>query len=619
MVKAGSRILGEEGSTAFLLGNEAIARGAIEYGIGVATGYPGTPASEVVGTLAQAAEALGIYVEWSVNEKVAFEVAYAAAMSGVPSLTAMKHVGLNVASDPLMSSAYTGVRAGFLVVTADDPYMHSSQNEQDNRWYGLHAYVPVLEPCCPNEAKELAVLGLELSEKLGHPFILRSVTRVSHARGPVRLGPVRPPRTSGNFTKDPRRWAVVPVNARRMKMELLEKWRTLEGLLATIPQNRVEGEGSGLLVVASGVGYAYARDAVKLLRLRTRILKVASPVPLPAKLVAEALEGAEKVLVVEETDPVVELQLRAYIQQRGAEVEVHGEDLLGRRGELTIMRVAEALARAAGIEWSPPEPLEPTLKAPPRSPTLCPGCPHRATFYALKVAAGRLGVDPIYTGDIGCYSLGIDPPFRVQDTIINMGGSLGLANGLAHTVGGKPIVAILGDSTFFHSGLPPLVNAVYNRAPMLVLVLDNETTAMTGFQPHPGTGVRALGDRGRRVYIEEVARGVGVDHVEVFDPYDVGNAVEAITRGLKVAMKGGVALLVARRLCSLLAVRLGVLRGAYAVDERRCSRCLLCIKALACPALVAEGGAPRIVEELCRGCGVCAKVCPRGAIVGGGG
>uniref|UniRef100_A0A7C4NMT4 Indolepyruvate oxidoreductase subunit IorA n=1 Tax=Ignisphaera aggregans TaxID=334771 RepID=A0A7C4NMT4_9CREN len=613
MGKARHRILGEVGEVVFLLGNQAIARGAIEYGIGVAAAYPGTPSSEIISTLAEVAEDLGIYVEWSVNEKTAFEAAYAAAMSGVPSLTAMKHVGLNVASDPLMSSAYTGVKAGFLIVSADDPYMHSSQNEQDNRWYGLHAYIPVLEPSCVQEAKDLTYLGLEFSEKIGHPFILRSLTRVSHARGPVKLGEIKPPRTLGFFPKDPRKWAVIPVHARAMKRKLLEKWVSIEDALANLPYNKIEGEGP-LLVVASGIGYAYAVDAIEMLKIKAKILKVVTPVPLPRKLVEKAVEGVEKIIVVEETDPVVELQLKSIILDLGIEVKVHGEDVVGRYGELTIDRVATAIAKVTGIDWVQPQPLNPAVEPPPRPPTLCPGCPHRATFYALKNAVKKLRIDPIYTGDIGCYSLGIEPPFLVQDTIVEMGGSIGLANGFAHTIKDKPVVAIIGDSTFFHAGIPPLINAVYNRASMVVLILDNETTSMTGFQPHPGTGVTAVGRKTKRVVIEDVVKSIGVDYIAIFDPYNVKEAVEAIEKGIKVSLEGGVAVLIARRLCSLLAVRLSLAKGSYHVNKEKCTKCLYCVKMLTCPAMVIEEGEPRIIKSLCRGCGVCAQICPSKAI-----
>jgi len=603
-------ILREAGSTVLLLGNEAIARGAIEYGIGVATAYPGTPSSEIVGTLSKVAKNLGIYVEWSINEKTAFEIAYAAAMSGVPSLTAMKHVGLNVASDPFMSSAYTGVRAGFIIVSADDPYMHSSQNEQDNRWYGLHGYIPVLEPCDPQEAKDLTVRGLEISEFFQHPVILRSVTRLSHVRGPVKLGEIRKPRIEGFFPREPSRWAVVPENARRMKQLILDKWRKIEDFFADFPHNRVEGDGS-ILVVASGVGYCYTLEAIELLNVKVKLLKISTPVPLPRKLILKAMDGVDKVIVVEECDPVVELQLKSILLDLGFNIKVYGENLLGRAGELTVDKVAKAISKVVGLNWLPPTPYKIPIELPPRPPVLCPGCPHRATFYALKIAVKKLKIDPIYSGDIGCYSLGIQSPFNMQDVIIEMGGSIGLANGFSHTVRGRPVVAIIGDSTFFHAGIPPLVNAVYNKTPMLVLVLDNETTAMTGFQPHPGTGVKADGSPGNKVYIENIAKAIGVDLVEIFDPYDVKRAVEILEKGLKKVVEGGIVLLVARRECSLNARRRDVLKSVYEVDRSKCLKCMLCVNEFACPAIrIRDNGYPYVVDSLCNGCGVCSKICP---------
>ena len=608
-----------------LLGNEAIARGAIEAGIGVATGYPGTPSTEILEALASIARDIGMYVEWSVNEKTAFEVAYGAAISGIRALVTMKHVGLNVAADPLMSSAYTGVEEGFVIVSADDPSMWSSQNEQDNRIYGLHAYVPVLEPSTPGEAKELCKEAFELSSKFKHPVILRSTTRISHTRGVVELGPIPRPRTKGVFKKNPERFVLVPANARRRKLELIKKWSEIETYLSkNFKYNRVEGEGD-ILIIAPGIAYAYVKEVLQKFSINAKVLKLASPVPLPSELVIKALEGVSKALVVEELEPVVEQQLRALIQSRDLDVEVHGKDYVGLPYEITFERVISALSKFLGKELRISESIgDVDIRIPLRPPVLCPGCPYRPLFYIMRKEANKMkserGYEPTFTGDIGCYTLGLNPPYRVQDTCIEMGGSIGVANGLAQTTE-VPIVAIIGDSTFFHAGIPPLLNAVYNEAPFLTIVLDNRTTAMTGHQPHPGTGFRADGRPAKTILIENIAKGLGIEYVEIIDPFNLKEAEEKYIEALNYVLeKRRPAVIVSRRSCALLAIRKARRAGfeipRYVVDDNKCKACGICYKVFACPAIIPkEDGKAQIDPALCTGCGVCIDICPFKAIM----
>lgn len=608
-----------------MLGNEAIARGALEAGVGFAAAYPGTPSTEILEALIDVADEVGLHAEWSVNEKVAFEAAYASAIAGVRSLVAMKHVGLNVAADPLMSSAYTGVREGFLIVSADDPGMWSSQNEQDNRWYGLHALIPVVEPSDPAEAKELTVEALEMSSELEHPVILRITTRVAHTRAPVVFGKLRPVKAVGTFVKDVSRWALVPANARKRRSELVKRWRIVEGYVERFRFNEYVRRGSRLLVVGVGAAYPYVVESLKLLRAEdVSTLKLSTTVPIPRKLVLDALSEHEKVLVVEELEPVVEMLIKKAAYEEGLRVSIHGKDLVPVEGELSLEPVAEAIDRVLGLNrlgglWEPAEPSV-RVQLPPRPPVLCAGCPHRATFYALKRAVSKLGVKPVYSGDIGCYSLGLLKPFEMQDTLVDMGSSIGLASGFAHVLKDRLVVAIIGDSTFFHAGIPGLINCVYNKAPVLVLVMDNGVTAMTGHQPHPGTGAGPKGERREAVKVEDVASAAGLKFVRVFDPFDVRLAERVLEEAIAYVIKERrSALVVARRPCSLIARATTPDEGAkpltYTVDAERCVGCGACYNALACPAISPrDDGRATIDEGMCVGCGVCAHVCPHGAI-----
>ena len=621
-----SRILGNEGSEVLLLGNEAIARGVIEAGIGFASAYPGTPSTEIVETLAGVAKKLGIYVEWSANEKVALEAAYAVSLSGIRALAAMKHVGLNVAADAFMSIAYTGVRSGLLVVSAEDPSMWSSQNEQDNRYYGLLAKVPVFEPYTPQEAKDMALYAFDFSEKFEHPVLMTPTTRVSHTRGPVKLGKLRNPIRKGFFKRDIERFTLIPAHARVRRKILVEKWERVTDAVSEVPFNRIEGDGR-TLIVASGISYAYVKEVLNLMELKdVRLLKLGTPVPLPRSLTIKALNGVERVLVVEELEPVVEMQLKALVNEEGFNVKIHGKDYVGYESEMTLERAYSAISEFLGLGKETPwksskASLEEVPELPPRPPAMCPGCPHRATFYVLRRAVNSLRLKPVYSGDIGCYALGVMPPFQQQDIILEMGGSVGTANGFGQVLEGQIPIAVIGDSTFFHAGLPALVNAVYNRSPILVLVMDNRVTAMTGEQPDPGTGLNAVGELAPAIKIEEVAKGIGVEKVVVFDPYNTREAFKTLREALEYIVKERKpAVAVAKRACALLIDRMARRRGIrtpkYQVKLDACTACGVCYNAFTCPAIaVRDDGKAYILEDLCTGCGVCAQICPFNAIV----
>jgi indolepyruvate ferredoxin oxidoreductase alpha subunit len=619
------------GERLFMLGNEAIARGAIEAGAQVIAAYPGTPSSEITETLAKVAKELDIYVEWSVNEKVAFEVALAASICGLRTMACMKHVGVNVAHDPLMTASHIGAKGGLVLLSADDPWAWSSQNEQDNRHIAEQAYIPVLEPSSIQEAKDMTADAFRLSEEFKHLFMVRSVTRISHGRSDVTLGKIAREKRTASFQKD-RSWLVyTPVEARLNKQLMLQRFARIKEAANNLPYNQLKlADGARLGIIACGLSYGYTLEAMDWLGLGggVSVLKIGTPHPLPEKLVKKLLESADEILVVEELDSFVETRVKALAQEADIPVKIHGKNLLPRFGELSTRRVAEALASLTKsnlpVDFNKIDRLsqEAASLLPSRPPTMCAGCPHRASHYAIGVASRRVArdygqdVEPIYPGDIGCYDLAYRPPQEAVDTTVCMGGSFGIANGLAHIVN-APVVAHLGDSTFFHSGIPPLVNAVYNGANMTMVVLDNSTTAMTGFQPHPGTGHTATGDKAPSLRIEDIARACGVEFVEVVDPFDLKNAIDVLERAIRF---NGPSVVICRRLCAIIDQREKREKGEkavpYQVDQERCDdRCNACINLLGCPAIIKEDGKTVIDGSMCNGCGVCAQVCPHQAII----
>jgi len=604
------------GSKLFLLGNEAVARGVVEAGVSVAATYPGTPSSEVGDALYQIARESGINFEFSVNEKVALEIAFAASISGLRSFVFMKHVGLNVASDPFMSIAYTGVKGGMVIMSADDPSMFSSQNEQDNRNFAQFAHIPLIEPSNPQEAKDFLVEAFELSENEGVPVLFRTTTRVSHQRTNVELSPIRKTKTVGQFEHNSGKYVSLPVNARGLRKKLEDKMFRIAVSYGKGVLNRVENNGTPEYgIITSGEAYNIVSDVVQRNGLKVSILKLGLTNPLPRTMVEEFLDVNEKIIVVEELDPFLEAKVRSLVQSTERKNKVYGklDDHFPSMYEFNYEVVSEGLDSIMHTNIPTKVSFELTKELPPRPPVLCPGCPHRATYYAMKRAVKMMKVkDPIYASDIGCYSLGFYEPFNEGDTMISMGSSEGIANGLSKAVDNQ-IISFIGDSTFFHSGIPPLINAVHNGAKYLLIVMDNGTTAMTGQQPNPGVSTPGVNGQ---VSIESVAKSIGVNFVRTVDPYDLGTTLRTMTDALK---QDGVSVIVARRECAIL--RDARLRAQgeihpYAVNQDKCSKCMNCVENFACPAFFISDGKIDINPTLCDGCGVCAEpyVCPFRAI-----
>ncbi|MDK2946826.1 MAG: indolepyruvate ferredoxin oxidoreductase, alpha subunit, partial [Geotoga sp.] len=535
-------LLNKPNEKILLLGNHAIARGALEAGIAVFAAYPGTPSSELTDTMAAIAKDAGVYMEYSTNEKVAFEAALSASWSGLRSMTAMKHVGLNVAADTFMSAVGMGVEGGFVVMVADDPSMWSSQNEQDTRIFAKFANVPVLEPMSVQEAKDMTKYAFEISEKYKHMVILRTTTRSSHMRGDVVLGElpeeiVNKIRRFGSFEKNPKRFVDIPAHSRTFHPKILENIEKIRKEFNASPFNWIEGEGK-IGIITSGLSYAYVKEALSWLK------------------------GLEKVLIVEELEPVVEEQIKLWAYDKGFNIPIHGKDIVPRIYEMNTKRAVIAISKFLGVETPLNfEKLDEKYKSissflPPRPPSLCPACPHRNTFFAINKATRKKAIFP---SDIGCYTLGVLPPLSAVDTTVAMGGSIGIAHGLSIALNGalneelenkkdtQLIVATIGDSTFYHTGLPAIANAIYNRSNVIVVVVDNEITAMTGDQPNPGTGETPHGP-GKRIPIEDIVKAMGADYVEVVNPYNIKKTTEVVKKAMELE---GVRVIVSRQVCAL--------------------------------------------------------------------
>lgn len=589
-----------------LMGNEAIARGAVEAGVQVATAYPGTPSSEVFGTLAKHAKEYGFYAEWSVNEKAALEVAAGAAYAGARAIVSMKQVGLNVAADPLMTLAYIGVKGGLVLVVADDPGPHSSQNEQDTRKFAQFAKLPVFDPATPQEAKDMTIAAFEISEKLGLPVILRPTTRTCHVCQDVEMGPERTKNKIG-FIKDPS-WVIFPSLAYKRHKWLNSQQEAARQIFNKSPFNSLELKGRNG-IITSGVSYNYVKEALEGLDSQVSILKIGTPYPLPDEAVKSFLVNVDRVLIVEEQEPVVEDQVIALAWRNGLNIEISGkhDNSVPREGELNVDKIRNIINGFLNLEVDDNHNKathQEIPDLPERAPILCAGCPHRASFYAFKQEAA--GTDAVFAGDIGCYTLGVMPPLAAVDTCLCMGASVTIASGLAAVEKGRKHIAFLGDSTFFHTGLAGLVNAVYNNSDITLVVLDNRTTAMTGHQPHPGLEKTATGMNEKYIDIATVARAIGVGLVKEADPYDLQAARTAAREAIDYK---GPSVVVMKRECVAIVKPTKRCR----VILEKCIGCQKCIKNLGCPALTPSNGKVEI-GSTCNGCSVCAQVCPVHAI-----
>jgi indolepyruvate ferredoxin oxidoreductase alpha subunit len=606
-----------------LMGNEAIALGAIRAGVRVVSGYPGTPSTEALETVAKNNDG-SIYVEWSVNEKVALEVAAGAAVSGARAMATMKMVGLNVAADPLMSLNVVGVKGGMVVVVADDPGPISSQTEQDTRHFAKFAKLALFDPSTPEEAYTMIADAFEYSERYGVPVLFRPTTRICHSYASVDILPPLPGREPEGFEKSGR-WVIFPRLSYVNKFKIEENLVKMRDDFSEYAKN-ILIMGKGKKGIASGgVSYAYTREALSMLGEDCRLLKV-STVPFAEKKALEFLDGLDEVLVIEELDPFIENELFLLCGKRNINVKIIGKQSghTQTAGENTAGGIANVIKGFLGgcaqpVAASPTVPgaagqaniatvviPEETPKLPVRPPMLCAGCPHRASFYAVKEATK--GISAVYTGDIGCYTLGNAMPLDMVDTCLCMGGGITMAQGLRRVSPETVHFAFIGDSTFFHSGVTGVINAAYNRTDMVVVILDNSTTAMTGGQPHPGTEITMMGTVTEKMSVEKVVSGLNVSKVIKVNPFDQQASMDAVREviGLK-----GVRVLIFEALC----IALDKPGEKLVVDKNKCNGCGVCIKKIGCPAVSMNGGKAEIAPALCTGCGVCAGLCAPKAII----
>lgn len=642
---------GKKGEKLFLLGNEAAVRGAIEAGVGVSATYPGTPSSEIGNVLSLVAKDAEMYFEFSINEKVAMEIAASSAASGVRSFTFMKHVGLNVASDSFMSAVYTGVTGGMVVLVADDPSMFSSQNEQDTRHYARLANLPVLEPSNPQEIKDMVKYGFELSEQFNIPVLVCTTTRTSHMRGIIELGTVvstNEVKRKGFFNKNVKQFVPVPAYALDMHKNLVAKMDSITDISNNTNlnykigfNNKCENNELGvkLGIITSGSAFNYAYDIINRNNLDIEILKLGFSYPICDREIISFIDELDAVIVVEEVDPIMEKEVLAIIGQNNIDIYVYGklDGTFPMIYEYNPDIVKESLAKVfndinginddndinntnttnintnintnnINISNNKTELIN---KAPNRPPTLCAGCSHRSTYYAIRQAANEIEInkeDLIFPSDIGCYTLGVESPYEMADYLLSMGSSIGNACGFSKATN-QYVAAFLGDSTFFHAGIPPLVNGVHNSHKFVVTILDNRITAMTGGQPNPGLPVDGMGNPAPDISIEKLVEGCGIEFIEVINPLNLRKTVDTYKRALEY---NGVAVVIARYPCTL--IKGQKKKRPMEIKEDKCNDCRDCLNNLACPGISLKNGKVTIDELVCKGCTTCVQMCPNKAI-----
>jgi len=627
----------QHGKVVLLSGNEALARGGLEAGVGYAASYPGSPTAEVLGILGKLAKQFEFYAEWSVNEKVALEGAAAASFAGLRSMAIMKPDGLNVAVDFLTSLSLSGISGGLVVVVGDDPSGHSSLKEEDSRYLAKLAHLPVLEPATVAEARDMVREAFNISEAITQPVVVRCVTRVCHASGNVTLGEIKKRQAVPSFPEG-RTFDTLPAKHRQQE----EKLRVISSMGETFPFNCYEGpERADTIIISCGPSFLYCREALSMLNLSNRVglLKLGLTWPLPEKTVLDRLVWARSIIIAEEIEPFLEENLAALVARYPerinrqpsfyGKISGHVEGTLGPGlGELNVDAIIAALKKIPGLtntgdtDPDPQNHFTVGLQPLERELTFCPGCPHRPSLWAIRAALELDGRQGVVTGDIGCYTLGrARAGYHLLRTVHCMGAGAGVASGLSklNMLGfNQPVVAIMGDSTFFHSAVPALINARFNQSNFLAVVLDNETTAMTGHQPHPGLGINAMGENTTRVDIEKLATGLGIP-VTIHDPYDVKGTVRVV---LDLIHDNSLHLLILRRACALAASRKTLSKPKVYVDQDRCQgdSCgcqRFCARVLSCPAIIWDSAQNRafIDQSLCTGCGVCASLCPQQAIV----
>lgn len=592
-------------SREYVMGNGAIALGALTAGVNVVAGYPGTPSSEIIETISKYPHE-GVHLEWSVNEKAAMEVAAAASYSGARTLVTMKQVGLNVAADPLMSLAYVGVKGGMVVVSADDPGPISSQTEQDTRAFAEFARIPVFDPTSPEEAYQMIQDAFEYSEKYKTPVLFRPTTRVCHAYASIDLAEQYAAKEFEGFVKDSSKWVIFPRLSYANHKIIEERNIEIGKDFSNYCQNSYAGDNSKKAVFASGVSYAYAKEFLQNYP-EIKLVKIATPYPFPEDFVCRALEGVDEVICLEELSPYIENQLYRLIGMKHLDVKVYGKRSghVPMAGENSSDNIAMILEKFLNVENTVRTiDTSDAPKLPVRPPVLCAGCPHRASFYAVKKATK--GMKAYFCGDIGCYTLGNAMPLDMVDTCLCMGAGITMAQGFHWVDPDAKTFAFVGDSTFFASGMTGVVNALYNGADMTLCVLDNSTTAMTGHQPHPGTGKNMMGDIVEKIDIVKVLNGMGVEKIITADPLQLNQAVGAVKECIETK---GVKAIIFKSPCIAITKPSGKAR----ISEN-CIGCKKCINEIGCPALIIDNDHVAIDTSLCTGCGLCSQICPVGAI-----